>query len=63
MAGEGVSSRLAFIGGTMHGWLNGLCARERQNSQLRSLGRESACSDLTEAHALKRSIPRQKSLP
>jgi hypothetical protein len=55
MAGEGVSFKLAFIGCTMHGWLNGLCAQVRQDSQLRALGRESACSDLTEANSLKRS--------
>jgi hypothetical protein len=29
MAGEGVSSKLAFIGSTMHARVNGLCARVR----------------------------------
>jgi len=32
MAGEGVSSKLAFMTCTMHGWVNGLCARVRSVS-------------------------------
>lgn len=54
MAGEGVSSKLAFINSTMHRWVDGLCTRVRQNETLD--GRKSPCSDITGAKFLQEKL-------